>query len=178
MRFLRRFSPSARRYTLIHANLYPLSRYIIAFILAIIFFDNRRRVVDVDKFFTTIIKRCRWGIATPKLLFVRIFILQVLNLLLYIMCVSSDHREKLISKQKETQRITEWCYFAIRKHSREGMRGLNVGLCCRTLSSCRSITRPFAKIVRFGGNSEKPSSSYNAGIRFGSVKDEKKEKVR
>lgn len=95
------------------------------------------------------------------------------------MCVSSDHREKLISKQKEYRNeYRNWCYFAIRKHAREGMRGLNVGLCCRTLSSCRSITRPFAKIVRFGGNSEKPSSSYNAGIRFGSVKDEKKEKVR
>lgn len=61
-----------------------------------------------------------------------------------------------------------------------GMRGLNTSdrRGSRTLFSCRSITRPFAKIVRFGGNSEKPSSSHNAGIRFGSVKDEKEEKVR
>lgn len=42
----------------------------------------------------------------------------------------------------------------------------------------RLLDRSREKIVRFGGNSEKPSSSYNAGIRFGSVKDEKKEKVR
>lgn len=126
MRFLHCFSSSALRYLLIHANLYPLSRYIITFILVIIFFDNRRRVVDVDKFFM-IIKRCQWNFV-PKLLFVSFFILQVLNLLLYITYVFSDHREKLILKQKEIQQISEWSYFAIYNHDYEGIRGSNIGL--------------------------------------------------
>lgn len=111
-----------RRYTLIRANLYPLSRYIITFILVIISFDNRRRVVDVDKFFTMIIKCCQWNL-TPKLLFVCVSLFYKFLIYCYILrMVSSDHREKLMLEQKSSTNIRLILFRDTQPHLRRNER--------------------------------------------------------